>query len=403
MNLRSSQEPRALTRCCATCGSTRGTLLFAQRFARIEGVSIHGGYDVVACSACGLCFADGVPEQSAFDRYYREASKYEASGPGEIPEHAQQRFRDEVRDIVSHLRSRDAAIFEIGCATGALLGMLRELGYANVSGLDPSPACAVTALERHGVRIQTGEMSQGLQGRHDLIVMIAVLEHVRDLGSTLSMLRNALADDGLLFLEMPDATRFERGADAPFQEFSVEHINYFSPHSLTQLLTRHGFTAVDVQQRDRPDSNSSIAPVIAGVFRKSKPDAVLPALLPDTGSAEAINAYVIASELRERPLREFVRSALQNAPPVLVWGCGTLTLRLLATGQLLATEVAAFVDGNQRYWGRSIAGIPILPPASIAARSETILVSSIGQAQAIERVIRDKLGYGHRVLAYPRT
>jgi len=35
-----------------------------------------------------------------------------------------------------------------------------------------------------------------------------------------------------VFITVPDASRYAAGDDAPFQEFSLEHINYFGPQSL---------------------------------------------------------------------------------------------------------------------------------------------------------------------------
>ena len=65
------------TRACPVChGSTR-TRLFRQHFAEVEAVTIVNGYDVVVCGDCGAGFADDIPDQAAFDRYYRDLSKYE--------------------------------------------------------------------------------------------------------------------------------------------------------------------------------------------------------------------------------------------------------------------------------------------------------------------------------------
>jgi len=49
--------------------------LFQQRFSVLSTGSLMDGYDVVICQECGFCFADNIPEQAAFDLYYREMSK----------------------------------------------------------------------------------------------------------------------------------------------------------------------------------------------------------------------------------------------------------------------------------------------------------------------------------------
>src|ERR1035441_4960371 len=62
------------SRKCAVCGGNRKRLLFEQTFST---VCLLEGYTVVVCERCGFAFADHIPEQEAFDAYYRDLSKYE--------------------------------------------------------------------------------------------------------------------------------------------------------------------------------------------------------------------------------------------------------------------------------------------------------------------------------------
>jgi len=396
---------KVLSRACPACDGAAGEVLFEQRFARIEGISILDGYDVVSCVRCGACFADGIPEQATFERYYRDASKYEGSGAdASLPAATLARFRAEVADMAPHLSSPTARVLEVGCATGALLGMLKAHGFAHVSGLDPSPACAAIAAQKYGVRVHTGDLSAAgftaLSGeRYDMIILIAVLEHVRDIGATLARLRSVLAPEGLLFVEVPDASRFERGQDAPFQEFSVEHINYFSGRSLAGVVEHGGFSTVALIESDRPHTDTSTAPCVSGVFRVS--DAPSGDVANDRSARAALARYVEQSEQRERPMRGFVARLADTQQPLVVWGCGTLTLRLLATSELGRANIVAFVDGNRRWWGKSLRGITIHAPHELQGRSEPILVSSVGHQQAIAAHIERQLGASHPVLFYP--
>jgi predicted SAM-dependent methyltransferase len=38
-----------------------------------------------------------------------------------------------------------------------------------------------------------------------------------------------LAPTGKIYIAVPDASQYINGEDAPFQEFSIEHINFFGP------------------------------------------------------------------------------------------------------------------------------------------------------------------------------
>jgi hypothetical protein len=86
------------SRRCAICHGQRKRLLYQQRFSMLSIGSILNGYDVVICQDCVFCYEDNIPDQSAFDVYYREMSKYEHQDhagqptefePRQIPELAQ--------------------------------------------------------------------------------------------------------------------------------------------------------------------------------------------------------------------------------------------------------------------------------------------------------------------------
>ena len=120
---------------CPVCQSGRSHLLYRQSFEQLSSARLLDGYDIVVCDDCGAAFSDDIPEQSVFDQYYRELSKYEeegdtpADGPG-----LQERFKDVATLIAEFIEKPDARILEIGCGSAPLLGLLRERGFRNVLG-----------------------------------------------------------------------------------------------------------------------------------------------------------------------------------------------------------------------------------------------------------------------------
>src|SRR5258708_17656457 len=61
---------------CPICGSAKRRVFFHQEFAAVDQATPVTGYDVVVCGQCGGGDADGIPDQDAFDRQYRDMSKY---------------------------------------------------------------------------------------------------------------------------------------------------------------------------------------------------------------------------------------------------------------------------------------------------------------------------------------
>ena len=272
-----------MKRSCEVCHGEKTRLLFQQHFSTMSGNSLLDGYDVVVCQDCGFCFADNIPAQATFDAYYREMSKYEYQDKmGQVSEYDLAKFRSIasiLQPYLSHARSR---ILEIGCATGALLSLLKQAGYTNLMGVDPSPACKEAAQRLYGIPVLTNTLSDlPIEDRSiEVLILVGVLEHVRDLNAALAKCRDILVSNGLLFISVPDASRYATGEDAPFQEFSLEHINYFGPASLTNLMRLNGFEWVASHQNLVETSYRTTTPVLHSIYRKSdRPAGLTPDLL----------------------------------------------------------------------------------------------------------------------------
>jgi hypothetical protein len=190
-----------------------------------------------------------------------------------------------------------------------------------------------------------------------------------------------------VYLEVPDASRLAAEMDAPFQEFSVEHINYFSPASLDNLMTLRGFRVVASGRALRPLHGAATC-TAWGVYEKS---AVAPAMRKDEETAAGLASYIDGCRGQDLQLRARIRAALPAEGQILVWGVGAHTLRLLATGGIDPRWIAAFVDSNTKYQRRELRGIPVLSPQEAAGRSEPILISSRGCQDEIRVQITDIL------------
>jgi 2-polyprenyl-3-methyl-5-hydroxy-6-metoxy-1,4-benzoquinol methylase len=392
---------------CAVCDSRKSKLLFRQTFSALSKGGLMEGYDVVVCESCGFGYADRIPEQSVFDAYYRDMSKYEYQDRGgEVTDHDLARFRGIVDAIRPHLPSPDVRLLDIGCATGQLLALFKESGFPNVTGLDPSPACADVGRRMFDIRILTGTLADASRIKDnerpfDCIILIGVLEHVRDLKEALEAVRGLLSPDGLVFIEVPDSAGFAGRPDAPFQEFSTEHVNYFSATSLTHLMNRFGFSVILSQKITHHQSQSTIIPAVMAIYGLGKvpPE---PATAFDAETERGLNEYIKRSRLMDNLIRKTIDGLVANKKPIIIWGVGTHTLRLLETSSLGQANIVAFVDSNPRYQGQELADRPILAPSELHKHPESILVSSRVFQADIENSIRQALGLNNEIIKlYP--
>jgi len=278
------------TRLCPVCGGGGRTVLFHQSFEPFAGASLVSGYDVVICRDCGAGFADGIPPQSAFDAYYRDLSKYEGPATRREPPPVEQRFRDIAALVAEYIPDMESRVFEIGCATGGLLKALQDLGYRNLIGSDPSPGCVRQALEFYGIPGFTATVFSAPtpEQPYDFLILTGVMEHIPDLDRAIEQFRRLLRPGGRVFLEVPDASRYEARLDAPFQEFSIEHINFFSRASLVNLMQVRGFRAVAAGHSIRPLHEVS-CPCTFGVFENAWEPIPFE---PDTVTEAGLRAYI---------------------------------------------------------------------------------------------------------------
>jgi SAM-dependent methyltransferase len=382
---------------CPICGSDDSRSVARQSFEALAG-SLVDGYDVVCCRTCGFAFAAGLPDPHEFASYYSGMSKYEQEAISYLASPEDLERCESIVDLVDPLVDhRGIAVLDVGCSTGALLAAFKRRGYSDVEGLDPSPACAVLAFQAHGIDVRTGTAADvaNLPRRYGLVILSAVLEHLLDPLQTLRDARHVLAEGGLLFVEVPDLEAFGASARAPYQEFSLEHINYFSGASLTSITAAAGFECVALERRRIPWMSNALAPAIDAVFRRARGVA---AWVKDDVSEAALLAYVEVSERIEAGVRARIRELADRGRPVLVWGVGTHTRHLLKSGALDELEVAAWVDSDPKYVGSEMRGIQVLPPDAVRLRDETILVSTATVHHEIARQIREDLGLTNEVV-----
>jgi len=389
----SGTDPRP----CPVCGGQGRRLVHSQRF--VDG-PLGDGYDVVVCSHCGAGFADGIASQESMDQYYSGQSKYsyDASGGSESPWDFK-RFEATADQVIPHLGSADARILDIGCATGGLLSVLRRRGFQNVAGVDPSPACAEAALRLHGLKVQTATFSQmgHWEERFDLVLMVGALEHVREARDAVRTASRLLAPGGLLYCAVPDVEGLPGFPGSPFQQFSVEHVNFFSLPSLDRLLGSCGLEPVK-RARWTVEWRSGVTEAIAsGLYRPGKPDR----LSFDDRTGPALERYVEISSAGDRAIAALVESMRMSQEPILVWGAGSLARRLLATTALAEANIVAFVDTNPHLRAGTLAGRPILGPEQIAGMTLGIFICSAAFHDEILEYIRGRMGLKNPVISLP--
>jgi SAM-dependent methyltransferase len=367
-NTKSSPDKEAI-RTCPICAHDVVETLHHQRFAVPDDYLLPGAYDVVACRTCGFVYADTSATQADYDRFYQEFSKYEdnavATGGGGT-DCDLRRLERTATDLAGFIPDRFAAIMDIGCANGGLLLALKLRGYDNLTGLDPSRAC-VDHVAKKGMRAVRGGLFDENEAdeavdreQFDVIILSHVLEHVHDVQRAVKNSLRKLKPGGILYVEVPDASRYPDYFIVPYYYFDCEHINHFDEHSLMNLVLPFGCELLTASKKELPVSAEAAYPAVYAVFRKTGEKAPAAELVPDFAVRESVAAYVEKSR-GIKTYQEFDELA-RTREEIIVWGAGSYALRLLEATSLGECTIIAFVDKDSKKQGTKLKGVPICSP-----------------------------------------
>lgn len=385
-------------RACPVCFCSKKLLFFTQKFSS-KDIFLMDGYDVVQCQKCGFTFADGIPSQADFDKYYAAMSKYEFNYQGGLVSDEYTSYFIKIFSFLSpYLPDKNIKVLDVGCSTGGLLSVFKSNGYSRLLGIDPSLECSGAAKDLYDISVDANTIYNfNPTKKFDLIILSAVLEHLVDFDYSMRKIRSLLNENGLLFVAVPDVERFSLYVSAPFQQFSTEHVNYFTRQSLKNLLSQFSFEEVIVRQ-DEHKLNDTIDPEILSLSKKYPKQ--VPQIVKDAVSGSCLKDYIIKCSAIDSTLRQTIQTKLSGKGKIIIWGVGTHTQRLLGNG-LDLSKILYFVDSNKRYVGKKISGLEVKLPEAIKD-GVPILISSHSYQKEITHQIKEVLKLNNEIITlYP--
>jgi 2-polyprenyl-3-methyl-5-hydroxy-6-metoxy-1,4-benzoquinol methylase len=387
-----------MKRTCAVCGSLSKDKIHVQ-YHLLPGRRSMFTYDVVVCRKCGFLFADNIPSQKEYERYYKTSNKYTYGR--NVPAGLLKIYRN-VYNVAERIISKynpsvcrkNYAILDIGCSIGSLLNIFKEHGFRSLSGVEPSEHCSRLAKELYGIDVFPGMLSDFNPGHQfDLLVMTGVLEHVSDFKSILPQVGMLLKDSGLLMVVVPDADNFSSRPHSPFDEFSMEHINYFTAKTLSNLMKRFKLKKYYTKSVYAPFYDSRY---LVSFYKKALQRE--PIYNDTTGKSKLIK-YIAASHKKLSILDRKFDRLIKSNDSIIVWGAGSLTYRLLATSNLAKLRISAFVDSNTSLHGKMIHKVKIVSPDFFDQISTgTVFIASHIYGQEIEQILRNKYRFKGNII-----
>lgn len=382
-------------RLCEICSGSDLEPIYRQHFLLPgPGATVH--YDVVACRACGFAFASDIPGQSALDQFYQGAGHHLHA---KLPPGLKRIHADFFQFVHQYAQLKSQTpVLDIGSGMGHFLHHFQNAGFQRLVGIEPSTEAAKLAHKAYGLEVSTATIDTfAASERFGLVSLCGVLEHIADLRASMARVVALLQDGGYLFIAVPDAASFGNALPAePFLEFALEHINFFSTASLDNLLTTSGFEKVAALSQHNDFYGNRY--LLALYRQTSNPPPAQP--VADAQAAPSLRAYVRLSRQALQLVEEQAAQLEQSQEPLLIWGAGALTSRLLCDTRLGLANIRAIIDRNADLHGKTLLNVPITAPESIMDHvGATVFIASTTYAAEIRRTLLQQYCWSGRIIS----
>jgi SAM-dependent methyltransferase len=250
---RAIQEPN-IQRPCPICGTDESSRLFAEanfNLAQLNDFAFasrkfpeHMRLRLHECRRCDALYASPVFAAGTLAAAYRDA----AYDSGAVAQLAAQTYVRYLPGLIARLPSLEGAL-DIGAGDGAFVRQLVQYGFTNVTGVEPSIAAVAMAPPEIRQLIRTVLFDPGdfVADSLSLVTCFQTIEHVDRPLRLCQAAFHLLRPGGALFVIGHNRRSLSArvlGRWSPI--FDIEHLQLFSPRSLSNLLEAAGYRDVRV-------------------------------------------------------------------------------------------------------------------------------------------------------------
>jgi 2-polyprenyl-3-methyl-5-hydroxy-6-metoxy-1,4-benzoquinol methylase len=240
---------------CPLCESVASALIAE----RSDGLRLR------ECAGCESLFVDPAPNDAALARcydgdYYNGRSHERCRIGYETPRHGGGAAALGYEEIAAGFEISGKSILEIGCSDGALLARLRTHDPARLAGVDISEDAIARGRAAYNLDLRCGTLEgTGLAAeRFDLVVMIDVIEHLREPRAFFAAAARCVRRGGAMFITTPNASSFWHARRCwPYLDRALEHVIYFSASGIGLLASMNGLAVEHLWTEGIPAGLSS--------------------------------------------------------------------------------------------------------------------------------------------------
>ena len=352
------------------CCSSRGS--------RSPGDFTWEGHSIplLVCNTCGVARLGRRLADDSLRSYYENYSVYYDHGEGSRKHRQIQGYRKFLEPFQRDQSAAPLTVLDVGCGFGEFLSTFS--GWRKL-GVELNSERAAYARSQYGIEVfEVDFLVLPLAAKSiSLASAIAVLEHMTEPCLFLQKLSDVIADDGCIFLDVPDINHRHYGLTG---QFSIDHVLYFTRETLRLFLESMGFTiknaityGVDLKTTgvllNKTYKTGIIQQTIEDRQREGHAlaEAVFQTLVEQlaliTRTHEAISAKLHKFEI------------FSSLDAVAIYGAGDHTKLLMHHFPPLR-NVRVFFDADTKKWNRCFLGGMVYPPQELARYKPKFLIFS---------------------------
>jgi 2-polyprenyl-3-methyl-5-hydroxy-6-metoxy-1,4-benzoquinol methylase len=202
----------------------------------LRGIFDDDNVDVYECKECELQFLNPImsilEEENYYKNYYKTQENRYANQLSleEIQSRSYSYHKEYIDNYKGFLSNQDLSILEIGSGSGGFIKLLYDdFNITNITVVERSNSNIEYIQNQYKEIDIYSDLSQ-VKEKYDVIVAIALFEHLREPKEFLNKLYNILNNNGIVILEMPNKREplIEIYNVEKFKTFNYQKQHYFT-------------------------------------------------------------------------------------------------------------------------------------------------------------------------------
>ena len=236
---------------CPVCGSAGISEVF-----KVKDNTVSQEYfEIDHCRNCQVRFTQNSPSEKSIGSYYKFEDYISHT---DTPKGLINRMYRFVRNFSINQKKnlvekstglKNRNLLDVGSGTGYFASAMQKAGW-QVTGLEPDEDARAVAKREHSLGLlPTTELFNLPEKHFHAITLWHVLEHVHDLKKYIQTFKRLLADDGKLFIAVPNYTSYDA---EKYKEYWAaydvpRHLYHFTPHTMQWLMKDLGLSIVEIK------------------------------------------------------------------------------------------------------------------------------------------------------------